>query len=142
MLGRLWPLVGLLAAVGVAQLLEQGLGASVHRVGAVSLFSEGGASLWPEAAALAQVDVPGLLVPVLLISLVGFVSSKLDSGLSVSMMPESTKCFRVACGLPGLIHETRSLARSFKAQRTASNMPPMNSGAADSEVTAPNAMTP
>ncbi|WP_298013753.1 SulP family inorganic anion transporter [uncultured Aquabacterium sp.] len=74
-LGRLWPLVGLLAAVGVAQLLEQGLGASVHRVGAVSLFSEGGASLWPEAAALAQVDVPGLLVPVLLISLVGFVSS-------------------------------------------------------------------
>lgn len=74
-LSRLWPLVGLLAAVGVAELLQRGLDASVHRVGAVSLFSEGGVTLWPDAAALAQVDVPSLLVPVLLISLVGFVSS-------------------------------------------------------------------
>lgn len=74
-LSRLWPLVGLLAAVGVAELLQRGLDAFVHRVGAVSLFSEGGATLWPDAAALAQVDVPSLLVPVLLISLVGFVSS-------------------------------------------------------------------
>lgn len=70
---RLWPLVVLVGAAAWAWWGRDGFSADVKVVGALTLGGWGQA--WQGASALGWVEVQALALPVLLVSLVGFVSS-------------------------------------------------------------------
>ncbi len=72
---RLWPLVGLTLSALLADALLRYPGVPVRLVGAVPLGGDAGWLAVPDVEHLSRIDVPGLLIPVLLISLVSFVSS-------------------------------------------------------------------
>jgi len=72
---RLWPLVGLVVSTLLADVLLTRYDADVHLVGSVPLVGDAGWLAVPPATELSRVDLPGLVMPVLLISLVSFVSS-------------------------------------------------------------------